>query len=124
MLSLSGAPTLHKRERISWRNFSRSSGVIFSQRESLSLLSQTIGSITVVTAKAPEEYPAKKQQPESLPEGDLPPSEKRRRKPVPKMHHYFAEDPSKKRNRERACNKNPRVSLHPAISHFLFLISH
>jgi hypothetical protein len=49
-----------------------------------------------VTAKASEEHPAKKQQPESLPEGDLLPSEECGGQPVPQMHRHFAENCDKK----------------------------
>jgi hypothetical protein len=45
---------------------------------------------TATEAKASEENSAESQQSDSLPEGDGPQPEQRRRHPVPQEHHYFA----------------------------------
>jgi hypothetical protein len=77
-----------------------------------------------MTAKAPEQNPAKSQQSQSLPEIYLVPSEKHRRQPVPQMHYDFAEDCHESRDREWGYEKDPLVSLDPpVVSHYLFLIS-
>jgi hypothetical protein len=46
-------------------------------------------------AKVSEENPGKREQPESLPEGNLSPSEDRRQIPIPQMHDYFAANKDK-----------------------------
>src|SRR5205814_3599097 len=46
-----------------------------------------------------EQNPAKSEQSDGLPEGNLPPSEHRRQVPVPQMHHHFAADPDENRHR-------------------------
>src|SRR6266699_397745 len=49
-----------------------------------------IGAMKATTANASEQNPAENQQSDSLPEGNLPPSEQHRQQPVPQMHHQFA----------------------------------
>src|SRR5580692_7681444 len=53
---------------------------------------------TAMTATTPasEQNPAESQQSDSLPEGDLPPSEQRRQQPVPQMHNELAANPDEK----------------------------
>src|ERR1700682_1444923 len=48
--------------------------------------------------KVSEQNPAESEQAESLPEGNLPPSEQRRQIPVPQMHHHFATNPDENRD--------------------------
>jgi hypothetical protein len=45
---------------------------------------------TATQAFASEQNPAESQQSDSLPEGNLPPSEQRRQQPVPQLQHDFA----------------------------------
>src|SRR5580693_7599056 len=56
------------------------------------------GALRATATNASEQNPAERQQSESLPEGNLPPSEQRRQQPVPKMHHQFAANPDEKRD--------------------------
>jgi hypothetical protein len=42
------------------------------------------------TTNASEQNPAESQQSDSLPEGNLPPSEQRRQQPIPQVQYYFA----------------------------------
>src|ERR1039458_9484534 len=81
------------------------------------------GAIMAVTTKASEEHPAENQQSESLPEGNLPPSEQHRQQPVPQMHDHFAANPDENRERQRGHKKDPFVSLDPIVFHVVFLIS-
>jgi hypothetical protein len=52
------------------------------------------------TTEASEQNPAESQQSDSLPEGDLPPSEQRRQQPIPQMHHYFAANRNESHHRQ------------------------
>jgi hypothetical protein len=52
------------------------------------------------TTPASEQNPAESQQSDSLPEGNLPPSEQCRQQPVPEMHDKFAANPDEKRDPE------------------------
>ena len=64
-------------------------------------------SVRATTTQASEQNPAESQQSESLPEGNLPPSEQRRQQPVPQMHHHFAANPDEKRDPQRGQQSNP-----------------
>jgi hypothetical protein len=51
-----------------------------------------IGAMKAATANASEQNPAESQQSDSLPEGNLPPSEQRWQQPIPQVQYYFAAD--------------------------------
>jgi hypothetical protein len=76
-----------------------------------------------MTTKVSEENPAEYQQSESLPEGNLLPSEEHRQQPIPQMHHHFAANPDENRDRQRGYKKDPFISLDPRVFHVAFLIS-
>jgi hypothetical protein len=76
-----------------------------------------------MTTEVSEENPAENQQSESLPEGDLLPSEEHWQQPIPQMHHDFSANPDENRERQWAHKKDPLVPLDPAVFHFAFLIS-
>src|SRR2546422_936074 len=62
------------------------------------------GATGTVPAKSADEDPAKQQESQRLPEGDLAPTEERRQQPVPQVQHYFAADGDKEQhpqNRQR-----------------------
>src|SRR5580658_5327436 len=65
------------------------------------------GAMRPAKTMASKENAAESQQSESLPEGNLVPSEERRRQPVPEMHHQLAANPDEKPDRRRT-DKNKR----------------
>jgi hypothetical protein len=60
-----------------------------------------------MTTKPSEQNPAENQQSESLPEGNLPPSEQSRQQPVPQMEHQFAANHYESHDRYWCGHKNP-----------------
>src|ERR1019366_578214 len=72
---------------------------------------------TAAPAKAAEQNPAQSQQSESLPAGDLLPSEQRRRQPVPQLLYNFAANHDEK-HEHRWGHK-----IDPFLSHVGFLNS-
>ena len=58
---------------------------------------------------ASEEYPAERQNSNSLPEGNLPPPEERRQQPVPQMHHDFAADEDKERDPQQSPPERSKI---------------
>src|SRR5580698_7811424 len=77
------------------------------------LATPSSAAIAAMPAETAEENAAKDQQTQRLP------SEERRQQPVPKMHDQFAEERHKAGDGQRRDNKNPGVSFHPFVSHFL-----
>jgi hypothetical protein len=72
-----------------------------------------------MTTQASEQNPAESQQSDSLPEGNLPPSEQRRQQPIPQMQHHFAANP-----REHHHPKDRQWSYpNQSLSHIVSLIS-
>src|SRR5882724_5515272 len=71
---------------------------------------------TTTHTKASEQNAAESQQSESLPEGNLPESEQRRRQPVPQEHHYFAADRGEDHYPQDRRWSHPNQSLHSLLS--------
>jgi hypothetical protein len=70
------------------------------------------------TAKVSEQNPAEGEQPDSLPEGNLPPSKYCRQIPIPQMHHHFTANENKKGEHERGSHGNPFSFSHISVPHF------
>ena len=70
-----------------------------------------------MTTPSAEEDAAQRQKSKRLPEGDLAPAEERRQQPVPQMHHQFAADEDKNRDRQDRQWSHPN----PFLIHVEFL---
>src|ERR1700735_5225532 len=66
-----------------------------------------VGTMRAAHTKAAEQNPAESQQADSLPEGNLAPSEQRRQQPVPQMHHECAADHDEKSDSQRGQKSDP-----------------
>src|SRR5207253_5821786 len=75
---------------------------------------------TYTHTKISEKNPAESEQSESLPEGNLPPSEQRRQIPVPQMHHHFATNGDENHHPQNRHWPHPNHSLsHVVFPHLL-----
>ena len=76
--------------------------------------------MTTMATPASEQNPAESQQSDSLPEGNLPPSEQRWQQPVPQVQNQLAANPDEKRNCKGRQNSNPYPFLN--LIHVVLLI--
>src|SRR5271155_6085479 len=70
-----------------------------------------IGAMKAATTNASEQNPAESQQSDSLPEGNLPPSEQRRQQPIPQVQYYFAADDDNEQHPQDRQRNNENQSL-------------
>src|SRR5260370_20718424 len=78
-----------------------------------------IGARRAMAAPSAKEDAAQRQKSQRLPEGDLAPAKERRQQPLPQIHHQFAADGDKYRDRQ----DRQRSNENPFSFHVVFLIS-